>query len=47
MSLEYKRSDGLVITLKISEYNLTQKQDPDTFVFRADKYKEVEINDMR
>ena len=47
ISLEYKRSDGLVITLKISEYNLTQKPDPATFVFQTEKYKEVEINDMR
>jgi outer membrane lipoprotein-sorting protein len=46
-SLEYKRSDGLVITLKISEYNLKQKPDPATFVFQAEKYKGVEINDMR
>jgi outer membrane lipoprotein carrier protein len=47
ISLEYKRSDGLVITLKISEYNLNQKPDPATFVFQAEKYKGVEINDMR
>jgi outer membrane lipoprotein carrier protein len=46
-SLEYKRSDGLVIILKISEYNLKQKPDPDTFIFQPGKFKEVEINDMR
>jgi outer membrane lipoprotein carrier protein len=45
--LEYKRNDGLVITLLISEYNLKQKPDPDTFEFQASKYKGVEINDMR
>jgi outer membrane lipoprotein carrier protein len=47
ISMEYKRSDGLVITLKISEYNLKQKPDPATFIFQAEKYKDAEINDMR
>jgi len=47
VSLEYKRRDGLVITLKISEYNLKQKPGSDTFVFQPGKYKDVEINDMR
>jgi outer membrane lipoprotein carrier protein len=46
-SLEYKRRDGLVITLQISEYNLKQKPAPDTFIFQPEKYKGVEINDMR
>jgi outer membrane lipoprotein carrier protein len=46
-SLEYKRRDGLVITLQILEYNLKQKPSQDTFVFHAEKYKGVEINDMR
>jgi len=47
ISMEYKRSDGLVITLKISKYDLKQKPDPATFVFQTEKYKEAEINDMR
>lgn len=47
ISLEYKRKDGLVVTLFISEYNLKQKPDPDTFIFQPGKYKGVEINDMR
>jgi outer membrane lipoprotein carrier protein len=47
MSLEYKRRDGLVITLKISEYNLKHKPGSDTFVFQHEKYKDVEVNDMR
>ena len=46
-SLEYKRRDGLVVTLQILEYDLKQKPAADTFVFQADKYKGVEINDMR
>lgn len=47
INLEYKRRDGLVITLLISEYNLKQKAESDTFVFKAEKYKGVDINDMR
>ena len=47
ISLEYKSREGLTITLLISEYNLKQKTDPDTFVFHPEKYKGVEINDMR
>jgi outer membrane lipoprotein carrier protein len=47
ISIEYKRKDGLLINLHISEYNLKQKPDQDTFVFQAGKYKDVEINDMR
>jgi outer membrane lipoprotein carrier protein len=47
ISMEYKRRDGLAITLHISEYNLKQKPDSDTFVFQAEKYKGAEINDMR
>lgn len=46
-NLEYKRRDGLVITLLVSEYNLRQKPAADTFVFQSEKYKGVEINDMR
>jgi outer membrane lipoprotein-sorting protein len=46
-SLEYKRKDGIVITLHISDYSLTEKPDQDTFIFKAEKYKGVEINDMR
>jgi outer membrane lipoprotein carrier protein len=47
INMEYKRRDGLAITLHISEYNLKQKPDSDTFVFKAEKYKGAEINDMR
>jgi outer membrane lipoprotein carrier protein len=46
-NLEYKRRDGLVITLQILEYNLKNKPSADTFVFQTEKYKGVEINDMR
>ena len=47
LNMEYKRRDGLVVTLQISEYNLKQKPDADTFVFQTEKYKGVEIIDMR
>jgi len=46
-SLEYKRRDGLMITLRISGYDLKQKPEADTFVFKPAGYKGVEINDMR
>jgi outer membrane lipoprotein-sorting protein len=46
-SLEYKRKDGIVVTLYISDYSLKEKPDQDTFVFNIEKYKDVEVNDMR
>jgi outer membrane lipoprotein carrier protein len=44
---EYKRKDGVVITLLSTEYNLNHKPDPDGYVFKPEKYKGVEIIDMR
>jgi len=46
-SLEYKRDDGVVITILVKEYNLKFKPDQETFVFSRDKYKGVEVIDMR
>jgi hypothetical protein len=46
-NLEYKRNDGVVITLMVSEYNLKFKPDQDTFLFKPEKYKGIEIVDMR
>jgi outer membrane lipoprotein carrier protein len=46
-SLEYKKRDGTLITLHISEYNLKLKPAADTFVFQPGQYKGVEIYDMR
>lgn len=46
-NFEYKRRDGIVITLCISDYNLKQKPDADTFVFQPGKFKGVEVIDMR
>jgi outer membrane lipoprotein-sorting protein len=47
ISLEYKRKDGVVSTLLVLEYDLRQKPSNDIFVFQTDKYKDVEIIDMR
>jgi outer membrane lipoprotein carrier protein len=46
-SLEYKKRDGIVITLHVHEYDLKQKPDPGTFTFQPDKFKGVEVIDMR
>jgi outer membrane lipoprotein-sorting protein len=45
--LEYKRNDGVLLTVIVSEYNLKFKPDQETFLFRPDKYKGVEVVDMR
>lgn len=47
ISLEYKRKDGIVSTLHVLDYNLTQKPAGDEFVFDASKHKDAEIIDMR
>jgi len=44
---EYKRKDGVVLTLVLTQYDLNQKPDPDAYIFKAEKYKGVEIIDMR
>jgi outer membrane lipoprotein-sorting protein len=44
---EYKRKDGLTIYLVVNKYDLKMKPDPATFVFDANKYKGVEVVDMR
>jgi outer membrane lipoprotein-sorting protein len=46
-NLEYKRRDGIVITLIVKEFNLKTQPDQDTFVFRPEKYKGVDVIDMR
>jgi outer membrane lipoprotein-sorting protein len=46
-SLEYKRNDGVVLTVQVIEYNLKFKPDQDTFTFKPEKYKGVEVVDMR
>jgi outer membrane lipoprotein carrier protein len=46
-TIEYKKRDGIIIIIYISEYNLKQKPEPDSFIFPKEKYKGVDINDMR
>ena len=45
--LEYKRNDGIVLTIMVTEYNLKFKPDHETFIFRPEKYRDIEIIDMR
>lgn len=47
ISLEYKRKDGVISTLHVSEYDLRVKPASDIFVFPAGKYKDAEVIDMR
>lgn len=47
LSLEYKRRDGIVITLYFSEYNLNKKVESSDFVFRPAENKGIEVIDMR
>jgi outer membrane lipoprotein-sorting protein len=46
-NLEYKRRDGITATLYVQQYDLKQKPSSDTFTFQKEKYKGVEIIDMR
>lgn len=46
-NLEYKRRDGITATLYVQQYDLKQKPSSDTFAFQKEKYKGVEIIDMR
>jgi outer membrane lipoprotein carrier protein len=46
-SLEYKKKDGIVTTLYVLEYSLKVKPEQDTFSFRIEKYKGVEVVDIR
>jgi outer membrane lipoprotein carrier protein len=47
ISLEYKKKDGIVSTLHVVDYNLTLKPETDTFVFRPERFKGVEVVDIR
>jgi outer membrane lipoprotein carrier protein len=46
-SLEYKYKNGITVTVNVISYDLKQKPDGAAFVFSPDKYKGVEIIDMR
>jgi outer membrane lipoprotein-sorting protein len=46
-SLEYKYKNGVTAILTVKEYDLKQQPDNSEFTFSSDKYKGVEIIDMR
>jgi outer membrane lipoprotein carrier protein len=46
-SFEYKRRDGITIDIIIREYSLRQVPEAGMFVFAPEKYKGVEVIDMR
>ena len=46
-SFEYKRRDGITLTLLVKEFNLRQPSEPGMFRFSPEKYKGVEVIDMR
>jgi len=46
-SFEYKRRDGLTMTLVVKEYSLRQSVEPAMFRFSPEKYKGTEVIDMR
>jgi outer membrane lipoprotein carrier protein len=46
-SIEYKYKNGVTVKLTVKEYDLKQNPDNSVFIFQPEKYKGVEINDMR
>lgn len=46
-NIDYKYKNGITVTLDVTEFNLSQKPDGSTFIFPSEKYKGVEIIDMR
>jgi outer membrane lipoprotein-sorting protein len=46
-SIEYKYKNGVTVNLTVKEYDLKQNPDNSAFVFQPEKYKDVEIIDMR
>jgi len=46
-SFEYKRRDGVISTLIVKDYNLKQVPETGMFVYPAEKYKGVDVIDMR
>ena len=46
-SIEYKYKNGVTAILTVKEYDLKQQPDNSEFIFSPDKYKGVEIIDMR
>ena len=46
-SLEYKKKDGITMLLNVIVYDLGIKPGPDTFIFRPEKYKGIDVIDIR
>jgi outer membrane lipoprotein-sorting protein len=46
-SFEYKKRDGIIITLLVNDYNLKEVPDQGIFTFPQGKYKDADIVDMR
>ena len=46
-SFEYKRRDGITLTLVVKDYSLRKTVEPGFFRFTPEKYKGVEVIDMR
>jgi outer membrane lipoprotein-sorting protein len=46
-SLEYKKRDGVISTLHVKLFDLKTKPEPGTFIFHPEKFKGVEVIDMR
>jgi len=44
---EYKRRDGITVTIAVKEYDLKQVPEPGIFIFSPEKYKDAEVIDMR
>ena len=45
--IEYRRKDGIVINILTNEYNLNIRPEQNLFVFEREKYRGVDIIDMR
>jgi outer membrane lipoprotein-sorting protein len=46
-SFEYKKRDGIILTLLVNDYDLKEVPDQGIFTFPQGKYKDVDINDIR
>ena len=46
-SFEYKKRNGIIITLLVNDYNLKEVPAQDIFTFPQGKYKDADIVDMR
>jgi outer membrane lipoprotein carrier protein len=46
-NLEYRKKDGVTVMLNVLSYDLTTKPGPDTFVYHPEKFKGVDVIDIR